>query len=102
MFISKARHLETIKHFEDSMDLMRCGYISQIKVLEARIQDLHSLVFPKNSSGEISNDQREVDSIISASEKPIEISEEEHNRLLEESREADLLFSGNYSEDLVG
>lgn len=70
-----------------------------ISDLRDQIADLKRLVFiPK---AEPVREALEADAIISASEKPIEMSEEERTKILEGERELDMLVSGNYDEGLL-
>lgn len=108
MFITKKRHEAEVKRIREEEEKYRLHdtkvyytfYEQRIRDLQSQIEDLRKLVFPKTSS---TPDPMvlEADSVLSGNQKPIEVSEEEHNRLLEQSREADLLISGNYSEDLL-
>lgn len=66
---------------------------------EARIDDLKRLVFVTESK--TSPELLEVDAVISGSEKPVEMSEEERSQILQGERELDLLISGNYDVDLL-
>lgn len=104
MFILKRTHIEKIRILESqvrSYESVVSQYEDRIHDLKDQIQDLRQLVFPKANSQSISKDAREVDAVLSASEKPVELSEEQMNLILEGQRELDLITSGNYAEDLL-
>lgn len=100
-FVSRKTMEREIKHREDLIDLMRSGYAAHLKSLQTQIESLEKLVFPKNTSQEIPKEARELDAVISVSEKPPEMSEEDLNKILAGHREMDLLMSGNYDTDLM-
>lgn len=69
---------------------------SRISELHDRLADYQRLIFvPK---AEPVREVYETDAILSGSQKPLEMSEEEHNRVIQGNRELDLLTSGNYEE----
>ena len=83
-----ASHAEILRNLDRVIDMQ-----------ERRISDLKSLVFiPKT---EAVPQVLEADSVLGGSEKPFAVSEEEHTRLMQGMREADLLISGNYDSDLI-
>lgn len=101
MILLRSTHDKRVRELHAQYELVVGQYEARIADLKQQISDLQKLVFPKNDEKEPPLLVLEADAVISASDKPSGISEEEHNRLLEESREADLLFSGNYDTDLV-
>jgi transcriptional regulator with AAA-type ATPase domain len=100
MFISKKKHQFEIDQIQEMNRSIIHSLERLIEIKNEQISDLRQLVFPKVSKVP-DPIVMEADSVMSGSDKPIEVSEKEHNKLLEESREMDLLFSGNYSEDLL-
>lgn len=106
MLVTKKYHLAYVEEIKKSAAeqqlLLRQGYHGRIKALESHISDLEKLVFPSNSQAIVSKETSELDAVISASEKPFEVSEEEQTRILQGSREFDLILSGNYDQDLLG
>lgn len=103
MFISKKTHLVELSKVEKEyirlLDMQKLGHESEVRALEARIEDLKQLVFiPKAEPHTIT---MEADAVISGSEKPTDISEAEQSALLAGARELDLLISGNYDNDLL-
>lgn len=105
MLVTKKYHLTQInaleQRFKEQLDFLKETHREHISSLESHISDLEKLVFPTNNSKNISKDAAEFDSVISVSEKPSDMSEEERTRLLEGSREFDMILSGNYDEDLL-
>lgn len=100
MFILRSTHRALVKSLEDRLFITTAFYESKERQYQDQIKDLHKLVFPE--SAQTPNPMvMEADSVLSGSEKPVSVSEEEHNKVLEQAREIDLLFSGNYSEDLL-
>jgi hypothetical protein len=98
MFITKSRHTEIIKLLELSHAQQQSLYFNQVEQLKEQIADLKKLIFiPKT---EPAREIRELDSVISGSEKPVEMSEAERNAILEGVREMDLIISGNYDTEL--
>lgn len=71
-----------------------------VDLLTAQIEDLRKLVFPTQRQEETA-EAREVDAVLSASEKAPEMSEAEISAILDGQREMDLLVSGNYDTDLL-
>lgn len=106
MFVTKRHHNEVVKQLEARIEDLSCRevyrakmYDGVVELLQGQISDLKKLIFiPKH---ETTREAYEVDGVISGSDKPAEVSEEEHNRLLELARESDLIISGNYAEDLL-
>lgn len=99
LFILKSTHNSAIAERELAYRDLLFMHQERINDLKAQIEDLKKLVFiPKY---EPTHNDHEVDAVISGSDKPPEISEEEQSKLLEINREADLLVSGNYDEDLL-
>lgn len=96
MIMLRSTHQEILKQAE----ALRLSEISQwesrISELHDRVSDLQRLVFiPK---AEPVREVYEMDAVISGSEKPVEISEEQHHKVMQGMRELDLLTSGNYDE----
>lgn len=105
MFVRTKYHLAELDRLKSELSFIHSREVdlhrARILDLHNQISDLQKLVFPRNNSQEIPKQARELDSVISASEKSPEMSEEELNRILEGSREMDLLVSGNYDTDLL-
>lgn len=80
-------------------EVLRQGYHGRIEALEGHIQDLRKLVFI-SASTQPDPLVLEADNVISASEKPYEMSEEDQTRAIEGARELDLLMSGNYDDGM--
>lgn len=70
----------------------------RINELTSQIKDLRQLVFPPQTQGKISKEALEIDNVMSVSEKPPEMTEEERTALVEGARELDRIMSGNYDE----
>lgn len=100
MFVLKSTHQELVKRLEESHMSEVYRLESRISDLKDQIKDLRALVFPAAPQA-VEPMVMEADSVITGSEKPFEISEEEHSKLLQLAREQDLLVSGNYDEDLI-
>jgi hypothetical protein len=101
MFVTKRYHNSVIKHLEEKLELSKALCDFQERQYMAQISDLRKLVFPQSAPSEISKEAREFDAVISASEKPPEMSEAEMTKILAGAREIDLLISGNYDQDLL-
>lgn len=99
-FVLKRIHEAEVKRLEEQLFLLRSYFELQEKQYKAQIEDLRRLVFPAVSKAP-DPIVLEADSVISGSEKPSDVSEEEQNKHFAQVREVDLLFSGNYSEDLL-
>ncbi len=100
MFITKRRHQEILKLHEISAFQQQAIYEHHVEALKEQISDLRKLVFPTNVASEIPKEARELDAVISGSEKPPELSESELSKMLAGAREMDLIMSGNYDTDL--
>ncbi len=100
MFMLRSTHKAAMDLFEYMYEQQCAAHDLLIASKDAQIADLRTLVYVRPGV-DPQPLHLEADSVISGSDKPIQISEEEHNRLLESSREADLLFSGNYEETLL-
>lgn len=107
MFILKSTHSAIVENLQKEISLLKffnendaAAHDMRVQDLQSRIADLKQLVFPPRTA-DITREAREVDAVLSASEKAPELSESELNRILEGQREQDLIFSGNYDTDLV-
>ncbi len=98
MFISTSKHKSILARSEEHYREMQSRYVELLNAKDDTINDLRKLVFPVTQA--MQPEVLEADSVLSGSEKPYQISEEEHNKLLNEAREVDLLISGNYDEGL--
>jgi len=76
------------------------GYQGRCAQMADQIEDLRKLVFAPVVK-EVPREAREADAVISVSEKPIDMQDEEFTKIMEGIREADLIFSGNYEEGLA-
>lgn len=91
MFISKKTH-ETI------VALLTEQYEARLSTLSDQVQDLKRLVFTPTSSYDIPKVAREADAILSVSESPA--NPEQSDSAEADFREAELVLSGNYEEEL--
>ncbi len=105
MFVRSKYHLAQLERLKSELSFVHSRevdlYRARILDLHNQIADLKELVFPQNNSQKIPDQARELDSGISASEKPPEMSEADLNKMLAGERELDLLVSGNYDMDLL-
>lgn len=86
--------IESLKH---AYDQYVCYAESRIEDLKAQREDFRKLIFvPIRDSAP---EAYEADAIISNSEKPVEMSEEERTRYMEGNAELDRLLSGNYDQE---
>lgn len=106
MFIRRLIHITEVKRLESiaenlqrQLEMLHDIHSQRCAMYEARIDDLKRLVFVTESK--TSPELLEVDAVISGSEKPVEMSEEERSQILQGERELDLLISGNYDVDLL-
>lgn len=99
MFMLRKTHEAEVKRLDEQQLKTIELYEYRIADLKGQIEDLKRLVFTPASKPEPLH--LEADAVLSGSDKPVALSEEEHHKFLEQTREVDLLFSGNYSEDLL-
>src|SRR5271166_1783224 len=103
MFISRKAHLKEIEelvvHYDQLLSLQQELQERRIHSLESHIDDLKKLIFVPQR--EPSREMLEIDSVMSVSEKPVEMSEEERSKILAGERELDMMLSGNYDTDLL-
>jgi hypothetical protein len=106
MFVLKSSHTAEVKRLCFEIESLKHAYDQYVAYAESRIEDLKAqredfrkLIFvpAKEPSPEI----YEADAIISNSEKPVEMSEQERTAYLEGNAELDRLLSGNYDQESV-
>lgn len=104
MFVSRKYHEKALaelhKQYEARLDALNESHLSLLSSYKHQIEDLRKLVFP-TPLPTISRESLEADSVLSASEKSPEMSEEERTKILMGERELDLVLSGNYDSDLL-
>lgn len=68
-----------------------------ITLLSAQLENMGKLVFPTQTQT-VTPEAREVDAVLSGSDKAPELSDAQQTAILEGQREFDLLLSGNYDQ----
>jgi len=94
VFISKKRHEEIVRYWDERLADVREGYQAQITLLKEQVRQLERLALPPTSY-EIPRDAREADAIISITERPIKT---ETDSTPEDIREFDNIMSGSYED----
>jgi len=82
----------TRKHYEETIGILREQYEARIASLNDQIKDLRSMVFVPTSSTLPTPEARELDAVISVSERPVNLDETAEREL----REQNLILSGEY------
>lgn len=100
MFVSKKYHEMRIKSLEDCISTLRDSHLREISAFKSQIADLRALVFPAAPQA-LAPTIMEADSVIEGNEKPHQVSDEDYQRIFNESREASLLLSGDYSDGFI-
>jgi hypothetical protein len=117
LLVTKSRYTRDVAALQKAVDTLKAqnsqlqtqvaslnveiGYQIMFKdQLLEQIKDLRSVVYPPKAT-ELTPQTIEFDSVISASEKPSDISEEEQSAILAGIREQDLLLSGNYDLEML-
>ena len=106
MFILKSTHKLKMQELQSQLDELSVRFSYQQSAEQAlrnnlysQIEDLKRFAFPLKA--EPTPEVYEADAVISNSQKPYTMTEEEQTRMLEGEREMDLLLSGNYDTDLL-